>query len=49
MFAERFRVKRNWLAGKSVVKTFEGHEGAVSCVQFDDKRIVAGSSIGTIK
>ena len=49
IFSERFRVKRNWLTGKCYVKTFYGHEGAVSCVQFDDSRIVAGSAVGTIK
>jgi F-box/WD-40 domain protein 7 len=49
VFSERFRVKRNWLTGKSNVKTFYGHEGAVSCVQFDETRIVAGSALGTIK
>ncbi len=49
IFSEKFRVKRNWLTGKSFVKTFYGHEGAVSCVQFDDSRIVAGSAVGTIK
>lgn len=27
IFAERFRVKRNWLTGKSMIKTFYGHEG----------------------
>jgi F-box/WD-40 domain protein 7 len=49
IFAERFKVKRNWLAGKSFIKTFYGHEEAVSCVQFDDTRIVAGSAAGIIK
>ncbi len=27
IFAERFRVKQNWLTGKSMIKTFYGHEG----------------------
>lgn len=49
IFSERFKVKRNWLSGKSFIKTFYGHEEAVSCVQFDDTRIVAGSAAGTIK
>jgi F-box/WD-40 domain protein 7 len=43
------KVKRNWLRGKSSIKTFYGHEEAVSCVQFDETRIVAGSAAGTIK
>ena len=49
VFAERFKVKKNWLTGKSFIKTFYGHEEALSCVQFDDTRIVAGSAAGTIK
>ena len=49
IFRERYKVKRNWLSGKSFIKTFYGHEEAVSCVQFDDTRIVAGSAAGTIK
>jgi len=49
IFVERFKVKRNWLVGKSFIKTFYGHEEAVSCVQFDDTRIVAGSAAGIIK
>lgn len=49
IFSERYRVKRNWTTGKAFIKTFYGHEGAVSCVQFDDTRIVAGSAMGEIK
>lgn len=49
IFCERYKVKRNWLTGKSFIKTFYGHEEAVSCVQFDETRIVAGSAAGTIK
>lgn len=49
VFSQRYKVKKNWLTGKSFIKTFYGHEEAVSCVQFDDTRIVAGSAAGTIK
>lgn len=49
IFCERYKVKRNWLTGKSFIKTFYGHEEAVSCVQFDETRIVAGSAAGIIK
>ena len=49
VFAERYRIKSNWLSGRSHVKTFYGHDGAISCVQFDDIRIVAGSTDGSIK
>ena len=46
---QMLKVKRNWLRGKSSIKTFYGHEEAVSCVQFDERRIVAGSAAGTLK
>ncbi|XP_062522205.1 uncharacterized protein LOC134196990 isoform X2 [Corticium candelabrum] len=49
MFAERFRVRRNWLQGRYTVRTFEGHSQGISCVQFDEQRIVSGSSDKTIK
>lgn len=49
VFAERFRLRNNWLAGRCTVRTFEGHTQGISCVQFDDNRIVSGSSDETIK
>ena len=49
MFSERFRLRNNWLGGRCNVRTFEGHTQGVSCVQFDDTRIVSGSSDKTIK
>jgi len=49
VFAERFRLQRNWLKGRCNVRTFEGHTQGISCVQFDDTRIVSGSSDKTIK
>ena len=30
MFAERFRVRRNWLRGRYTVRTFEGHSQGLS-------------------
>ncbi|XP_022096084.1 uncharacterized protein LOC110982156 [Acanthaster planci] len=48
-FAERYRLRRNWLKGLCSVRTFEGHTQGISCVQFDDTRIVSGSSDNTIK
>ncbi|XP_033647348.1 F-box/WD repeat-containing protein 7-like [Asterias rubens] len=48
-FAERYRLRRNWLKGLCSVRTFEGHTQGISCVQFDDTRIVSGSSDKTIK
>lgn len=49
LFAERYRLRRNWLRGQCHVRTFEGHTQGVSCVQFDDTRIVSGSHDKTIK
>ena len=75
MFAELFRLRRNWLNGYCNVRIFEGHTqggcvclsiclsvclsagllfssslyAGISCVQFDDTRIVSGSWDKTIK
>ncbi|CAJ0916821.1 unnamed protein product, partial [Mesorhabditis belari] len=48
-FSERFKLWRNWNAGRCVVRTFSGHSQMISCVQFDDQRIVSGSSDSTIR
>uniref|UniRef100_A0A914XB47 F-box domain-containing protein n=1 Tax=Plectus sambesii TaxID=2011161 RepID=A0A914XB47_9BILA len=48
-FSERYRLWRNWYAGRCVVRTFEGHTQGISCVQFDADRIVSGSSDNTIR
>lgn len=49
VFAERFRLRNNWLKGRCTVRTFEGHTQGISCIQFDDTRIVSGSSDKTIR
>ncbi|XP_014676124.1 PREDICTED: probable E3 ubiquitin ligase complex SCF subunit sconB [Priapulus caudatus] len=49
VFAERYRLRRNWLTGHCNVRTFEGHTQGISCVQFDDTKVVSGSSDRTIK
>lgn len=49
MFAEQYRIRNNWMRGRCLIKVFEGHNGGISCVQFDDKRIVSGSWDTTIK
>jgi len=48
-YAERYRIKRNWMEGNYSVRTFEGHTQHISCLQFDDTKIVSGSSDRTIK
>lgn len=49
VFVERYKLRRAWLAGQCHVRTFEGHSGGISCVQFDGTRIVSGSHDKTIK
>ncbi|KAK3858471.1 hypothetical protein Pcinc_035335 [Petrolisthes cinctipes] len=49
VFVERYRLHRNWMGAHCHVRTFEGHTEGVSCVQFDDHRIVSGSHDNTIK
>lgn len=49
VFMERWKLKRAWMAGQAHVRTFEGHSGGISCVQFDGQRIVSGSHDKTIK
>jgi len=49
VFVERYKLRRAWLGGQCHVRTFEGHSGGISCVQFDGSRIVSGSHDATIK
>lgn len=49
VFVERFKLRRSWMGGQCHVRTFEGHSGGISCVQFDGHRIVSGSHDKTIK
>jgi len=49
VFVERWKLKRAWMGGQAHVRTFEGHTGGISCVQFDGQRIVSGSHDKTIK
>jgi F-box/WD-40 domain protein 7 len=49
VFRERYKLRRSWLSGQCHVRTFEGHSGGISCVQFDCGRIVSGSHDKTIR
>lgn len=49
VFKERYKLRKAWLSGRCHVRTFEGHTGGVSCVQFDSSRIVSGSHDKTIR
>lgn len=48
-FRERYKLWNNWHNGRCVIRTFCGHNAGISCVQFDDQRIVSGSSDSTIR
>ena len=49
VFVERYKLRRAWMGGQCHVRTFEGHTGGISCVQFDGGRIVSGSHDKMIK
>ena len=49
VFVERYKLRRAWMGGQCHVRTFEGHTGGISCVQFDGGRIVSGSYDKMIK
>jgi len=49
IFVERYKLRRAWLSGQCHVRTFQGHSGGISCLQFDSSRIVSGSHDKTIK
>lgn len=48
-FRDRYRIRSNWERGNCSVRTFEGHNGGISCLQFNDNYIVSGSSDHTLK
>eukprot|EP01137_Pigoraptor_chileana_P003848 Opistho-2@44655 len=43
IYAERLIIERNWRKGSYNVRKLTGHAEGVTCVQFDDHRIVSGS------
>ncbi|CAF0800563.1 unnamed protein product [Didymodactylos carnosus] len=49
IFIERYRLRSNWLKSRCSVQTFIGHVEGISCVQFDEKRIISGCTGGSIK
>ncbi|KAF6041358.1 hypothetical protein EB796_000312 [Bugula neritina] len=49
VFSEQYRISSNWRKGRCFIKEFSGHSEGVSCIQFDDERIVSGSFDTTIK
>ncbi|WAR26788.1 SCONB-like protein [Mya arenaria] len=56
VFAERYRLRNNWLKGRCTVRTFEGHSqgiscvhGTVRCLHLEGNRLVSGSTDCMIK
>jgi len=49
LFTQQSRTERNWWRGCNTVNTFEGHKGAVRCMQFAGETLVTGSADKTIK
>lgn len=48
-FVDCYRIRRNWEKGHFSLRTFEGHTQGISCLQFNDKHIVSGSSDLTLR
>jgi hypothetical protein len=48
-FARLWSLQRNWTSGRCSVRTYEGHTSHISCLQFDETRIVSGSSDHSIR
>lgn len=46
LYRERHVVERNWVNGKALITTLNGHSGTVTCLQFDDSRLVRGACWG---
>jgi len=47
-FQTRFLTDRNWNHGRSNVMTLSGHNGSVTCLQYDDQKLISGSDDGSL-
>uniref|UniRef100_K3WWB4 F-box domain-containing protein n=1 Tax=Globisporangium ultimum (strain ATCC 200006 / CBS 805.95 / DAOM BR144) TaxID=431595 RepID=K3WWB4_GLOUD len=48
LYRERHIVERNWVNGKATITTLNGHNGTITCLQFNDSRLVSGSDDGSM-
>ncbi|DAZ95178.1 TPA: hypothetical protein N0F65_012432 [Lagenidium giganteum] len=48
VYRERHVVERNWAGGKAQITTLNGHGGTVTCLQFNETRLVSGSDDGSM-
>eukprot|EP00475_Leptophrys_vorax_P046054 TRINITY_DN974_c0_g1_i1.p1 TRINITY_DN974_c0_g1~~TRINITY_DN974_c0_g1_i1.p1 ORF type:complete len:519 (-),score=109.12 TRINITY_DN974_c0_g1_i1:72-1628(-) len=47
-YQSRFVTRRNWNNGRSNVMTLCGHNGSVTCLQYDDQKLISGSDDGSL-
>ncbi|KAF0690565.1 Aste57867_18052 [Aphanomyces stellatus] len=47
-YKERHVLERNWTTGKAVITTLCGHNGTVTCLEFDEDRLISGSDDGSL-
>ncbi|RLN62302.1 hypothetical protein BBJ28_00019991 [Nothophytophthora sp. Chile5] len=46
LYRERHEVERNWTSGKSIITTLNGHYGTVTCLQFNEDRMLWDAESG---
>ncbi|TPX37098.1 hypothetical protein SmJEL517_g00925 [Synchytrium microbalum] len=49
LYRQRFHLHHNWVDGRYVTRTIQGHVDSVYCIQFDRDRLVSGSRDRTVK
>lgn len=49
VYSERYKVERNWRRGIYRYKQFRAHSDGVTCLQFDENRLITGSYDTTVK
>lgn len=49
VYRDRFKVGSNWKYGRCSIKTFNGHQNGITCLQFNDGILATGSYDATIK
>ena len=47
-FQERHLVDRNWQTGRAIVTTLSGHTGTITCLHFDETKLISGSDDGSM-
>jgi F-box/WD-40 domain protein 7 len=47
-YQTKYLTDRNWNNGRSNVMTLSGHNGSVTCLQYDDQKLISGSDDGSL-